>query len=88
MTCHSQLELGLKNLTVVVVVVVEVAVAVVGIPHSSRHWLAIASNKRRMLLLFNMGYPKAFSPTFDKLAGFKRNKKGLRKWAHWKGIDF
>ena len=40
MTCHSQLELGIENLTIVVVAV---AVAVVGIPHSSEHWLAIAS---------------------------------------------
>ena len=35
MTCHSQLELGIENLTV--------AAVVVGIPHSSEHWLAIAS---------------------------------------------
>ena len=42
MTCHSQLELCFKNLTVVVAVAVAVVV-VVGIPHSSRPWLAIAS---------------------------------------------
>ena len=38
MTCHSQLELGIENLTVAA------AAVVVGIPHSSEHWLAIASN--------------------------------------------
>ena len=53
MTCHSQLELGFKNLTVVVVAV---AVAVVGIPHSSEHWLAIASNNVNLIVAYWKGF--------------------------------